>query len=132
MQVTIEKLLEVNAICNLYSSAKLSKFVYACKRTADKIKPILEKEYFTPLANKRAELAMTGDKGEILMDEKNNFKFTPENFKKLTEFEKELKKKMVEAEGHLASDFSEIKDDIVTLDALNGWVVNVNVEELIQ
>lgn len=130
MKTTIGKLIEVRTYCELYSGMKLTKFVYACKKNLDKLNEAL-KEHDVLMADKRIELCVLGENKEVLQDEKGGYRFTPENLKKLNEFYRNELSKEIQYEGYIATDFSDIKEDINALEALNGFVIDVNIEELI-
>jgi hypothetical protein len=130
MKITIEKLLSAKNYCLIFSSNKLTKFSYACKKTLERIDKALE-QHEELMAGKRIELAITGESGEIITDEKGGYKFTPENLKKLNDIFNEEKKKEVDFEPYFTENYSEIQDNLHVLEALNGIVFNVNIEELI-
>lgn len=130
MEFTIEKLTEAKNHCSLLTLGKLTKLSYACKKTIDKINLALS-SHEERMNDKRISLAITGNNGEIITDGKGGYTFTPENLKKLNQFYAEEKKKMVEYEPFISSNYEEIKDNIHALDALNGIVIEVNIEDLI-
>lgn len=129
---SIEKLIDVKNLCQIASNGKLSKFSYGCKRVLENLTPLVKKEYDDLMYEKRISLAVTGEKGEILTDDKDNPKLTPENLIKLNAYSKELMKKVVEADLYQISDIDLIKEDLFALEVLNGVVIDVNIEDLIK
>jgi len=130
-KVSIEKLIIVNNLCQMFSSGKLSKFSYGCKRVADKLTPILKNEFDEVVNEKRINLAITGEKGEILVDEKNNARLTPEKLIELNRFSKELQKKELEVELYQITDIEPIKEDLNTLEMFNGIIIDVDIEAML-
>ena len=133
MKKTVRSLLIARNICVAYKSTK-SKFGYACLRNEELLSKTL-KPYDKDLEARRIELASVDkDKNLIINRDKEgreSYVFTVEALKTINSFTEEKQSAELEYEGYIASSFEEIKNDIDIINALNGIVINVDLEEYV-
>lgn len=127
MKTTIGKLRTCQAIARQFENKK-TKFGFACLKAVEKIKTALKKED-EEVDKKRHELALTGEKGELLFGEKGEMKFTKENYKTLDKFIELQNEIEVEYEPYFATDLSSVKDSPALINEVNGVIVDVNIED---
>lgn len=130
--ITLEKAIDVNILCQVIANGELTKTSYGCKRVVDQLLPLIKKEYDTPVYEKRISLAVVGEKGEILVDEKGNPKLTPTGLIELDRYSKELMKKELQVELYQIQDITAIHGNIFAMDMLNGFVIDVDIESMIK
>lgn len=87
----------------------LTKFIYALQKVQKKVQKQVEKGFTEPIDDLRVGLALTADKdtdkmkiGELLRDDRGQFRFTRENHLSLTKKHRELLAANVEVESHYA------------------------------
>lgn len=117
--ITFELLLDINgAINNLFAEPTFAntKFGYACKKFVQKnvVKPIAD--YDEEIMLCRVNNALTDEKtGELLQDEKGNYKFNKEGTIAFMQQSKEIRAKWlakeVEIEPYIVTDLPELTDE---------------------
>lgn len=125
MKPTVGKLRTARRIAEVFKTRK-SKFGYACSKAVTNINTVLKKDD-EELEDKRHELASVDDKGNIILTDKG-FQYTKENYKKLIDFIKQQELKEVEYTPYIATSFKEVENDISILEALDGIVVNFDID----
>lgn len=109
MKVTNKQLLLFRANADVYNKSlkgKKNKLSWAIKKMVDRTQKDAEK-YQEAVEDIRVELAGKDDKGFLIEDDEGNFKFKPEDLKKLKDKVKKLQEEEVEIEPYLASEVPE-------------------------
>jgi hypothetical protein len=133
MKITISKLWKIRSLCKVFStSEKLTKFVYACKRNADLLDTTLkqsDKEVealrYKYAAEKDGAIITNKETGSVVIDKKHLIDFD-------REVENVLEKEIDMPEFYKAQKFDEIKNDLNSMTLLNGNVIDVDIESLIE
>lgn len=128
VKVTVQRLRNAKAYVEQCKNHK-SPFGYACLKSSIKIDKALEKisdEYDAKLH----ELAILNEDKSYKLNDKNQMTFTKIHQDALNKLWKEQGKEEVEYEPYFATSVGAVKGDLVLLDALNGIVVDVNIESM--
>jgi hypothetical protein len=128
MKVTVGKLRIVKAIVDQCKTSK-SPFGYACLRSSERIASALKK-HTEAHESMLHELASLNEDKSYKLNEKGGLVFTKQNQDKINEFWKKQNEEEVEYDPYIATSIGAVKDDLPLLDALNGIVVNVDIESL--
>ena len=128
MKIKVHKLRLAKSIAEKLKNNK-SPFGYACLRSEVKLNDTL-KPFTDAYDAKLHEFAMLNDDKSYKQDAKGGLVFTKENQDILNEFWKKQNEEEVEYDPYIATSVESVKDDVALLDALNGIIVNVNVEEM--
>jgi len=122
---------EARIILNYANQLKNHKspFGYACLRNSESLTSAL-KPFNKSLEAKKAELALVDKEGCYVLNDKGNQKFTKKNTLELEVFFEEQNKLELEYENYMTTDISAVKTDLTLLNAINGHIVDVDIESL--
>lgn len=95
------------------------KLKYALKKVTKSLKPIIE-DYQDDLEDLRIDYCSVDADGNIINDEKGNYKFSKENTKKLKKAGKELFEKEVEIKPHFVEIPKDVPEELV--EVFSGFV----------
>ena len=132
VKIKVRKLQTIRAFCTRYvNAAGLSQFAYACKRTVDNADSIL-KPIDQSINDKREEFALQR-KGVYVLDKQGNIQVQSKHIKELRKFIEKEYDKEIEFTTYIAKSLTpEIEKNLGVLELLNGVVLDVDIEKLIE
>ncbi len=131
---TVGKLRSAYAIAVNYQKIP-SRFGWACLRAVEKIDSAIKKQQ-KEVEDKQRELALLytdGDKkGSFITGENSQLVHTADSLKKIDDLIEKQKDIEVEYEPYYATDFSEIKGNLVALNLVNGIIIeSIDLEQYV-
>lgn len=130
MKVTIKKALELQRICLNFSGSK-TKFGYACIKNSKILEAAL-KDYNEALSDTNAKYCSVDKDKNMMVSDKGQYSFTIENKLKVEEWFRAEQQKEIEVDFYKALSYSDIQDDLFALELLNGYIIDVDIEKLLE
>lgn len=128
-KITIREALELRAFTEAFKGHK-SVFGFACLQFWKQICLDLQ-NYEMQLHYKKIELALKGEKGEVLENERGGFLADEKGKIALQEWQNAKVKELIEVTCYIVDDFLLIRDNLEAIDLVNGILIDVNINDLI-
>lgn len=127
--ILIKEALELRSFAEVFKGQK-SVFGFACLQFWKQICVDLQ-NYEMQLHYKKIELALKGENGEVLENERGGFLANAEGKIALQEWQNDKVKELIEITCYIVDDYQIIKDNLEAIDLVNGILIDVNINDLI-